>query len=160
MNSYYIHLSTDTPCLPELESRPFFVEKKGVSCTFWWFTARASFCPFLPDCWDCWVLLTREAWTLCVGGDLFVVGSTQQSQQSGKNGQKGNHQNVDEPHRTRFPIFSTKKALILTQQGKEYLYSDVCSKNSWKLSGLYLSLIHIWRCRRSTLCRSRWSPYH
>ena len=25
---------------------------------------------------------------------------------------------------------------------------------------LYLSLIHIWRCRRSTLCRSRWSPYH
>ena len=25
---------------------------------------------------------------------------------------------------------------------------------------LILSLIHIWRCRRSTLCRSRWSPYH
>ena len=25
---------------------------------------------------------------------------------------------------------------------------------------LSLSLIHIWRCRRSTLCRSRWSPYH
>ena len=25
---------------------------------------------------------------------------------------------------------------------------------------LHLSLIHIWRCRRSTLCRSRWSPYH
>ena len=25
---------------------------------------------------------------------------------------------------------------------------------------VYLSLIHIWRCRRSTLCRSRWSPYH
>ena len=24
----------------------------------------------------------------------------------------------------------------------------------------HLSLIHIWRCRRSTLCRSRWSPYH
>ena len=24
----------------------------------------------------------------------------------------------------------------------------------------YLSLIHIWRCRRSTLCRSRWSPDH
>ena len=27
-------------------------------------------------------------------------------------------------------------------------------------SSLMLSLIHIWRCRRSTLCRSRWSPYH
>ena len=28
------------------------------------------------------------------------------------------------------------------------------------LSLTHLSLIHIWRCRRSTLCRSRWSPYH
>ena len=27
-------------------------------------------------------------------------------------------------------------------------------------TGVTLSLIHIWRCRRSTLCRSRWSPYH
>ena len=27
-------------------------------------------------------------------------------------------------------------------------------------SDVTLSLIHIWRCRRSTLCRSRWSPYH
>ena len=26
--------------------------------------------------------------------------------------------------------------------------------------GLYLSLIHIWRCRRIERCRSRWSPYH
>ena len=25
---------------------------------------------------------------------------------------------------------------------------------------LELSLIHIWRCRRYSLCRSRWSPYH
>ena len=25
---------------------------------------------------------------------------------------------------------------------------------------LFLSLIHIWRCRRYSLCRSRWSPYH
>ena len=24
----------------------------------------------------------------------------------------------------------------------------------------FLSLIHIWRCRRSYACRSRWSPYH
>eukprot|EP00826_Nyctotherus_ovalis_P040410 TRINITY_DN3986_c0_g1_i9.p3 TRINITY_DN3986_c0_g1~~TRINITY_DN3986_c0_g1_i9.p3 ORF type:complete len:135 (+),score=25.36 TRINITY_DN3986_c0_g1_i9:605-1009(+) len=27
-------------------------------------------------------------------------------------------------------------------------------------TGMDLSLIHICRCRRSTLCRSRWSPYH
>ena len=26
--------------------------------------------------------------------------------------------------------------------------------------GIGLSLIHIWRCRRYSLCRSRWSPYH
>ena len=36
--------------------------------------------------------------------------------------------------------------------------------NISKCSAIYqeygLSLIHIWRCRRSTLCRSRWSPYH
>ena len=25
---------------------------------------------------------------------------------------------------------------------------------------LFLSLIHIWRCRRYAVCRSRWSPYH
>ena len=59
-----------------------------------------------------------------VGGDLFVVGCTQQplSNQE-KNGQKlaGNHQNVDEP----VSQFFVKKALILTQEGKEYLYSDV-----------------------------------
>ena len=28
------------------------------------------------------------------------------------------------------------------------------------VSGIELSLIHIWRCRRYSLCRSRWSPYH
>ena len=28
----------------------------------------------------------------------------------------------------------------------------------WPVLGL--SLIHIWRCRRSYACRSRWSPYH
>ena len=29
-----------------------------------------------------------------------------------------------------------------------------------KTTQLYLSLIHIWRCRRIERCRSRWSPYH
>ena len=62
-----------------------------------------------------------------VNGDLSVVGSTQQSQHSGKNGQKlaGNHQNVDEPHQNGFAFFCSKKALIVTQEGKEYLYSNV-----------------------------------
>ena len=37
-----------------------------------------------------------------------------------------------------------------------------CLEKSTKLliSVLWLSLIHIWRCRRYSLCRSRWSPYH
>ena len=29
-----------------------------------------------------------------------------------------------------------------------------------RTSNIVLSLIHIWRCRRYSLCRSRWSPYH
>ena len=40
---------------------------------------------------------------------------------------------------------------------------DICRHpESWRHfpECLFLSLIHIWRCRRSTLCRSRWSPYH
>ena len=32
--------------------------------------------------------------------------------------------------------------------------------DSFMVVVLGLSLIHICRCRRSTLCRSRWSPYH
>ena len=36
---------------------------------------------------------------------------------------------------------------------------DIAIKEYWYLL-ITLSLIHIWRCRRSTLCRSRWSPYH
>ena len=36
------------------------------------------------------------------------------------------------------------------------LFGKRCHENTWTR----LSLIHIWRCRRSTLCRSRWSPYH
>ena len=39
---------------------------------------------------------------------------------------------------------------------KGYLKQIVVDKQSF----YDLSLIHICRCRRSTLCRSRWSPYH
>ena len=37
------------------------------------------------------------------------------------------------------------------------LLADFKKHNSLHLS---LSLIHIWRCRRYAVCRSRWSPYH
>ena len=39
-----------------------------------------------------------------------------------------------------------------------HMAKHVNASISWPV--MYLSLIHIWRCRRSTLCRSRWSPYH
>ena len=43
-------------------------------------------------------------------------------------------------------------------------FQKVCISSFWitfpKMAPQGLSLIHIWRCRRSTLCRSRWSPYH
>ena len=32
--------------------------------------------------------------------------------------------------------------------------------NSYSREAIWLSLIHIWRCRRYAVCRSRWSPYH
>ena len=42
---------------------------------------------------------------------------------------------------------------------KDWSFTTSALKKNY--SSLYiLSLIHIWRCRRSTLCRSRWSPYH
>ena len=34
------------------------------------------------------------------------------------------------------------------------------NKKSASATVYYLSLIHIWRCRRIERCRSRWSPYH
>ena len=37
--------------------------------------------------------------------------------------------------------------IFITEMPKRRLFQD-------------LSLIHIWRCRRYSLCRSRWSPYH
>ena len=36
----------------------------------------------------------------------------------------------------------------------------IWSTDSADLPQYWLSLIHIWRCRRSYACRSRWSPYH
>ena len=45
-------------------------------------------------------------------------------------------------------------------QGHPLLSALVLPMTTDKSIAQYLSLIHIWRCRRSTLCRSRWSPYH
>ena len=58
---------------------------------------------------------------------------------------------------SRFPTGSS-----LSQQGIPYGRSKRCGSHRVGRAGqvYLLSLIHIWRCRRSTLCRSRWSPYH
>ena len=59
--------------------------------------------------------------------------------------------------------YSLDKYIYMNHLGfHQYTLRRVHYKNSqhWHQSHEYLSLIHIWRCRRSTLCRSRWSPYH
>ena len=70
-----------------------------------------------------------------------------------------------------FRFFKILAAAILDFQNCEILLVDGvwraqthnCAKfrhNRRSIAEILLSLIHIWRCRRSTLCRSRWSPYH
>eukprot|EP00826_Nyctotherus_ovalis_P043909 TRINITY_DN4687_c0_g4_i5.p1 TRINITY_DN4687_c0_g4~~TRINITY_DN4687_c0_g4_i5.p1 ORF type:complete len:162 (-),score=23.58 TRINITY_DN4687_c0_g4_i5:27-512(-) len=42
-----------------------------------------------------------------------------------------------------------------------YIYHWIRGQNTLKIYVMYnLSLIHICRCRRYAVCRSRWSPYH
>ena len=50
-----------------------------------------------------------------------------------------------------------RKMLLVKQDG---CVRKTCKNILSMLNIVSLSLIHIWRCRRSTLCRSRWSPYH
>ena len=59
-----------------------------------------------------------------------------------------------------------KPVMIINVDG-EILFSDNLGMMGWdwkvnlnKHITYYLSLIHIRRCPPSTLCRSRWSPYH
>ena len=48
------------------------------------------------------------------------------------------------------------------QDNKAISALTVALKNTYRYTCtfIHLSLIHIWRCRRSYACRSRWSPYH
>ena len=50
----------------------------------------------------------------------------------------------------RFAVDSSMSVALVT----------ACEAARTYITRVWLSLIHIWRCRRSTLCRSRWSPYH
>ena len=42
----------------------------------------------------------------------------------------------------------------------QLVFSYIFTHPSSNASLILLSLIHIWRCRRPRVCRSRWSPYH
>ena len=50
--------------------------------------------------------------------------------------------------------FATKLGLMAQH------YKMDCLVKRLDCSVVVLSLIHIWRCRRTPRCRSRWSPYH
>ena len=60
-------------------------------------------------------------------------------------------------------VMSEDKALELGLKPLAYFRGFTtmgCEPDEMGIGPVYLSLIHILRCRRSTLCRSRWSPYH
>ena len=50
--------------------------------------------------------------------------------------------------------------LVFTYVSTTYVRTSARYQPATKIRICILSLIHIWRCRRSTLCRSRWSPSH
>ena len=56
-------------------------------------------------------------------------------------------------HRSRFTCWQPC-LLLHWQTGPDLPWRRPCAASWW------LSLIHIWRCRRIERCRSRWSPYH
>ena len=61
------------------------------------------------------------------------------------------------PHAGYLPYFDTWCGL---SANLECMPEMCCTRLAENTGRKNLSLIHIWRCRRSTLCRSRWSPYH
>ena len=66
------------------------------------------------------------------------------------------------PHRKILQIVTKPHhgSICHTREKPWYRVHRVTSRRQMMGPLLQLSLIHIWRCRRSTLCRSRWSPYH
>ena len=55
---------------------------------------------------------------------------------------------------------SQQFALLYCPCAKPPILSHTQQVSFQKAQLLHLSLIHIWRCRRYAVCRSRWSPYH
>ena len=57
-------------------------------------------------------------------------------------------------------LHRTVRPCLFIEPAKCIVHRRFASFITWRSRVGRLSLIHIWRCRRSTLCRSRWSPYH
>ena len=55
---------------------------------------------------------------------------------------------------------NVKTPINLTLRSKFKVVSGSWMYATHRLMVIHLSLIHIWRCRRYAVCRSRWSPYH
>ena len=54
-------------------------------------------------------------------------------------------------------VFSSKDNRTVISTRQDFLPGRTADRD---LLFIFLSLIHIWRCRRIERCRSRWSPYH
>ena len=65
---------------------------------------------------------------------------------------------------SRVPSLKTlSDASVNSAQDKDEISQICCMPvgvSKVLVDGYMLSLIHIWRCRRASMCRSRWSPYH
>ena len=57
-----------------------------------------------------------------------------------------------------FYIFLRKARFSLLSSYRNFFF--FLKKKIYYCATYVLSLIHIWRCRRYAVCRSRWSPYH
>eukprot|EP00826_Nyctotherus_ovalis_P026013 TRINITY_DN20267_c0_g1_i1.p2 TRINITY_DN20267_c0_g1~~TRINITY_DN20267_c0_g1_i1.p2 ORF type:complete len:103 (-),score=13.49 TRINITY_DN20267_c0_g1_i1:9-317(-) len=57
-------------------------------------------------------------------------------------------------------VSSICEALKVKKRGGEAIGEMLRANASLFILNIYLSLIHICRCRRYAVCRSRWSPYH
>ena len=67
--------------------------------------------------------------------------------------------------RNKQKSLEARTTYLITRRRKHWLLSKMLALNysvthRVRRSYVYLSLIHIWRCRRIERCRSRWSPYH
>ena len=67
---------------------------------------------------------------------------------------------TDWPNNTHVTCLCTTCSFRHKQHSRHLSQYHLQLPTQTTLTSPVLSLIHIWRCRRITGCRSRWSPYH